>query len=49
MKKSYKILTIVLVVSILSLTVAGCFRKGPAQRAGESIDKADRSIEKSLK
>lgn len=49
MKKFYKITTLVLAVSILSLTVSGCFRKGPAQRAGEKIDDAGRSIEKSLK
>ncbi|MGH8741063.1 MAG: hypothetical protein ACREUN_09145 [Burkholderiales bacterium] len=40
---------ICLAVIVLFLAVAGCERKGPAEKAGEALDQAGRDIRDAVK
>lgn len=39
MKDINKLFIVMLIASILSVSVSGCIKKGPAEKAGEKIDK----------
>ena len=40
MMKIWKSVTAALVIAVLVAAISGCEQKGPAERAGEKIDKA---------
>jgi hypothetical protein len=43
-KRNYRIVALVAVLFVAFATVAGCESKGPAQQAGESIDKGVQDV-----